>query len=97
MRTIVYFVLVIFLTAVFIKSPITADLMAFFLTGAIPGTQANIPATFMLAAYGSAVVLVLIHFTGINIRHIRLVRRLIRQQITARERFPRRRYSELSS
>lgn len=97
MRAIVYFSMAFLLSGLLVYSPITADLFAFLLTGAIPGTNMAVSANSMLIGYICAVVLVIIHFTGLNIQHARTVRRLIRRQLTARERLPRRRYSELSS
>lgn len=43
------------------ETGLSSDLLLFFLVGAVPGTDYNLSSNIMLALYGSAAILIIVH------------------------------------
>lgn len=87
----VFYVLVLALN----DAGIFSALLAFVLTGAVPGTSVSVPAGVMLAGCTAALLLVLARVTTLSTLHVVTTKRLVSRYLARRTRLPLRRFSEI--
>lgn len=80
---------------VLIESGMADSLLAFFLSGAVPGTSLTISPNTMLFILASVAWLVLFRATALGALNLMTMRRLVRRYSHRNQRMPKRRYSRV--
>ncbi|OGL22181.1 hypothetical protein A2707_02490 [Candidatus Saccharibacteria bacterium RIFCSPHIGHO2_01_FULL_45_15] len=96
MRIFVFFIIlsVVALVAI-IDSGISDALLAFLLSGAVPGTTLTVSPTVMMIGCIAAAWLVLFRLTALSAINVVTMRRLVNHHSKRQARMPKRRYSRI--
>lgn len=96
MRTTVFFIILsIAATVAVIDSGISDVMLAFLLSGAVPGTDFTLSPTVMMIGCIATAWLVLFRFTALSAINLVTMRRLVNRHSKRQARMPKRRYSRI--